>query len=482
MITRRAVSIALAFALAIPGPARAQATAESDPIAEARERTARALVLFDEGRYDSALAELERAYRIAPNARVLYNLGRVHALRGDPVRALDALERCLAEGGAEISDARRREVEALAAEQRARIGTVRILVELATEAPIEVQIDGEAVPGDPALRERTVPVAVGRHRVVARAPHHQLAEEVIEIAGGTEREVVLRLAPIALATLRIRSTIPDVEVRLDGEVVGRTPFASSLSITPGRHRLEARRPGYRTTSEELELAPGSETERELQLRRDREAHAELGRLEVRLPRGSWRLELDGETEPAPSIEAPRGRHQLRVEVAEREPITLEVEIAAGVSSTVTPVLAWTLDARARRRGDAAALRTGGWASLGAGIALAAAGAAMLAVSQVEIDRRIAADAGYRVADSSPECRAMAGCHGMYETLIDENNDALGNWEIARIGSASGLGLGAAALIAGAILVLAAPSEEAIERDASASFALGPGSIAIAGRW
>ncbi|GAB4214268.1 MAG: hypothetical protein OHK0013_38840 [Sandaracinaceae bacterium] len=67
------------------------------------------------------------------------------------------------------------------------------------------------------------------------------------IASLTERLEAARAAQTVRASegiLRVRSSEEGATVSIDGEVVGQTPIDQDFRLSPGRHRLEATRPGY----------------------------------------------------------------------------------------------------------------------------------------------------------------------------------------------------------------------------------------------
>ena len=68
------------------------ATVEAQPV----DHAALGAQYAADGKYDDALRELELAYRETATPQLLYAMGRVHALRGDCVRALDHFRRFLA--------------------------------------------------------------------------------------------------------------------------------------------------------------------------------------------------------------------------------------------------------------------------------------------------------------------------------------------------------------------------------------------------
>lgn len=78
-----------------------------------------------------------------------------------------------------------------------------------------------------------------------------------------EEELALseeRAGEAAAGRLRLFVEPEDASVYVDGAFRGTGREASSLSVRPGRHRIEVVRPGYRTDEREVEVAPGEPTE------------------------------------------------------------------------------------------------------------------------------------------------------------------------------------------------------------------------------
>jgi hypothetical protein len=67
--------------------------------------------------------------------------------------------------------------------------------------------------------------------------------------------------------LRVDS-VPRATLRLDGAVVGATPFRA-LSLSAGPHKLVADQPGFRTAARDIVLAPGGELAVTFELERAR---------------------------------------------------------------------------------------------------------------------------------------------------------------------------------------------------------------------
>jgi hypothetical protein len=185
----------LALCLAAPSQAAwasSEATLvepEADPaVEEAMGHFRQGIGLYEEGDYDSALFEFERAYELAPDYRLLYNVGVTQLETKDYAGAKRSLERYLDEGGAEIDAERRADVEGQLATLAARIGTVDVQcnVEGAT-----VLVDGEPM-GTTPLSEPLI-LNLGRRTIELQHEGHQPYREELTLTGGSNRVVEANL-------------------------------------------------------------------------------------------------------------------------------------------------------------------------------------------------------------------------------------------------------------------------------------------------
>jgi hypothetical protein len=189
--------VALCLLLAMAAGAEAQAGSQSvDKKAEASEHFRRAVALFQEDAFRAALAEFERAYEIAPDYRLLYNIGQSKLRLQDYLGAVQSYEVYLTVGGAAVPAERRSQVEQALISLRERVGRVGIAC---NRAGAEVFIDDVSVGKTPL--PTTVPVNVGHHRVFARAPDGASETRLVSVAGGDVAEVSFTLdeAPRPLA-------------------------------------------------------------------------------------------------------------------------------------------------------------------------------------------------------------------------------------------------------------------------------------------
>ncbi len=191
----------VSLSCAIPRAAHAQGAPtetapQGAPSDEARASASahfqRGVQLHEEGDYDAALVEFQRAYDALPDYRVLYNVGVTYLAQRSYVLSLRAFERYLVLGGATLDPARRAEVEERIANLRQRVGFLVLEVNV---DDAEVLVDGEAVARTPV--RAPLSLDVGRHRVEVRAAGHLPEQRTISVAGGDELEPVV--APVASA-------------------------------------------------------------------------------------------------------------------------------------------------------------------------------------------------------------------------------------------------------------------------------------------
>jgi len=180
-------------------PSFGSSGAQSDKIKEANARFERGLSLFDDGDYDAALVEFNRAYTLAPTYKILYNIAKIERARNDYSAALTHFQRYLTEGGAEVPDERRAEVEREIGVLKERVAQVSITANVPGAA---VYIDDIPVCGarmvDPSCVGTTplkAPVVVnpGTRKITATKRGYQNGTAQITVAGGDKNLVRLEL-------------------------------------------------------------------------------------------------------------------------------------------------------------------------------------------------------------------------------------------------------------------------------------------------
>jgi hypothetical protein len=239
--------------------------------AEARARFDGGLALFEEGNNAAALAEFQRAYELIPNPVVLFNIGLVYAAMNRPAESAEALQKVVKEPGTLSPDVLARAHQTLS-QQLGRIAEVAV----ECNVPATIEVDNVETARSPLAGP--LKLAGGSHIIGAIAAGYTPQRKQIVVAGGAKAALQFDLTPMEgrLAHLSLKSRVPGADVMLDGELVGRTPLTSSLTLMPGSHKVELARPGYRTAHTEVSLGDGATGEVTLEPEEDRAEIARLG--------------------------------------------------------------------------------------------------------------------------------------------------------------------------------------------------------------
>lgn len=181
-------TLLLTLALVVTGaalapPVFAQTAAEKK---KAGEHFGRGLELYNEGNFAGALVEFDRAYELAPNYRVLFNIGQVKYQLQDYPGAMAAFQQYLKDGGAQIPADRREIVLKDIERLRSRVAYVKIEV---NEAGATVSVDDRPVGTSPI--PKAVAVSAGRRKITASSDGAAPVTKFLDLAGGDEASVRL---------------------------------------------------------------------------------------------------------------------------------------------------------------------------------------------------------------------------------------------------------------------------------------------------
>lgn len=198
-------TLTLGLALSALSPTLAFAEPPSKAATEeGRTHFTRGVSLFKEADFRAALIEFKKAYEIAPNYRVQYNIGQSCLELQDYGCALAAFQRYLHDGDKELPAARKKEVEKEVARLASLVAHVRVS---ANKEGAEISVDDVTV-GKSPLPQALV-VGAGRHKFSATLAPLPAVTKVVDIASGDEVEVKLELsepqvtaaAPVAVVPL-----------------------------------------------------------------------------------------------------------------------------------------------------------------------------------------------------------------------------------------------------------------------------------------
>lgn len=181
-----------------PAPAAAAAKPSPEAMEKARGHYERGLQLYQEEDYGAALTEFERAYELAPTAKLLYNMARIQRHQNNYVAALTNYQRYLAEGGDAVPEDRRKEVEKEIAVLKPRLASVEVTVNqpdaevFIDDAPVCANMGNSGCKGTSPL-SGPVFVNPGRRKVSASKAGFAVAAQSITVAGSDSVKVNLDL-------------------------------------------------------------------------------------------------------------------------------------------------------------------------------------------------------------------------------------------------------------------------------------------------
>jgi hypothetical protein len=167
----------------------------ADPISDSRTVEAskhfgHGVKLSEDGDWRAAVIEIERAYAIASNYRVLFDIGQCRYQLHDYPGALAAFQKYLAEGGDLVAPDRRAQVVADVDLLRGRVATLRVA---SATTGAQVTLDDVSLGTTPLSAPTTV--GVGRHKLVASKAGFVDVERTFDIAGDETLDVEIDPGP-----------------------------------------------------------------------------------------------------------------------------------------------------------------------------------------------------------------------------------------------------------------------------------------------
>jgi hypothetical protein len=191
----RIAVLAATLALATPVlPVAAQTAPTKQQQQEAAVHFKKGLELFKDGDYPAALIEFRRAFELAPNYNVLYNIGQVYFQLSDYPNALDALERYLSEGVNKIPSSRGAEVLRDIEKLKGRIATIEFVT---TVPDAEISVDDVVIGKTPIARP--IRVSLGKRKISITKTGFTPTLKVVELAGGDFSKVAIDPTEIPIA-------------------------------------------------------------------------------------------------------------------------------------------------------------------------------------------------------------------------------------------------------------------------------------------
>jgi hypothetical protein len=148
--------------------------------------------LYNDGSFEAALAEFRKAYQISPNYRLLYNIAQTYFDLHDYVSSWKTLKQYVQEGGGELLQSRRMEVNDLNQKLEERIGHLDIACNV---DGADIRIDDISVGASPL--PLTIMVNAGPRRVTVIKAGYAVAARVVTVGGKETAKLAFDLAPLA---------------------------------------------------------------------------------------------------------------------------------------------------------------------------------------------------------------------------------------------------------------------------------------------
>jgi hypothetical protein len=176
-------------------------------------RFERGVQLYEAENYEGALVEFNSAYRLSKNYKLLYNIGICQTAMKDYPAAAETFSRYLSEGGADVSEARRADVQDRLSKLSLMVSPVRVT----TDAPpgAVLMVDDRRVATVPL--PETLPIKVGRRQFSITA-QGRTSTKTLDVSSGDPNAAVSLLlsevpgppvAPVAADVQPRRAVEPD---------------------------------------------------------------------------------------------------------------------------------------------------------------------------------------------------------------------------------------------------------------------------------
>jgi hypothetical protein len=180
------VVAAAAFSAVTTVSTSAAAAPDAGSIREASVHFEHGVQLYNEADYRASLVEFKRAYQLAPNPAVLYNIGETHYQLQNYAAASSALEQYLTESGP--SAAHRAEVEQTMQVLQSRVGRLEVQTSEAASITVDDETIGTTPFGSPPR------VSIGHRKVTATRDGQAPVSQYVDIAAGETAHVRFNFA------------------------------------------------------------------------------------------------------------------------------------------------------------------------------------------------------------------------------------------------------------------------------------------------
>jgi hypothetical protein len=146
---------------------------------EAVQRFERGVQLYEAENYEGALVEFNTAYKLSGNYKLLYNIGICQSALKDYAAATESFNKYLLDGGAEVSEARQKDVK----DRLSKLALNVTRVKVTTDAPAGATLTIDDVPAGTVPLSDSITVKIGR-RTFAITSNGRTVTKSVELGSG----------------------------------------------------------------------------------------------------------------------------------------------------------------------------------------------------------------------------------------------------------------------------------------------------------
>ncbi len=230
-------------------------------VALAREHHRRGAVLYEQGEYDGAIAEMAVGYCLLPADTILKDLAAAHERKLHYEQAVAYLERYLLA----IPD------DAKGADEKRTLSTrIQVLQNLPSQIQVASLPKGALVTfaDDAGHRaeghadDKLIELVAGHYTMTVATAGFETQTKVVDVGIGKPYSFVVTL-PQQRGHVRIRTTPADARIFLDDRLVGLGAWEDK--VVAGRYLVSVEAPGFVTEKRRVEVAPNGELSLPVQL-------------------------------------------------------------------------------------------------------------------------------------------------------------------------------------------------------------------------
>jgi hypothetical protein len=156
---------------------------------------------------------------------------------------------------------RKKKVPVAEVAETAKVGSEGTVTIFSLTNGATIEIDGKLVGTVPM--ETPFKLAVGQHSIKVELRGFTPHIDTFQVAGDEETELEIDLIPVA-GIVKITTAKPGATVKVNGKVVGVTPFDQDVRI--GKAEFTVSLPGHETWKEAIDVIPGKAYTYDLQLK------------------------------------------------------------------------------------------------------------------------------------------------------------------------------------------------------------------------